>query len=246
MPLQSIPIKVSLPHLKASCSTCSLYELCLPLGLKQDDVDSLDQIVNSRRKYRRGEHLYRAGDPFHSLFVIKSGFFKVFDLDAEGQEKTTGFYMAGELLGIEAINANRFNYNAVALEDCAVCEIPFRDLEKLSITIPALSHQLHRLMSREIIAEQQHILMLGNMKATQRLAAFLINLSQRFGARGYSPTHFYLRMSREEIGNYLGLSIETISRLLSKFQEEGLITVHSRDIEIKDLAGLKDLAANPA
>lgn len=245
MPLQSIPIKVNLTHLKESCTSCSLYELCLPFGMRLDDVELLDKIT-ANRKCRRGERLYHSGEPFHSLYVIKSGFFKVFDLDEEGKEKIVGFYMPGEILGMEAINKNRFHYNAVAMEDAAVCETPFGALEKLSHTIPALSHQLHKLMSREIMQEHEHILLLGAMRAPQRVAAFLLNLSRRFAARGYSPTHFYLRMTREEIGNYLGLTLETISRLFAKFHEDGLINVHSRDIEIRDLTGLQKLLDHPA
>lgn len=245
MPLQSIPIRVNLPRLKESCTACSLYELCLPFGMRLDDVELLDKIT-THRKCRRGERLYHGGEPFQSLYVIRSGFFKVFDLDTEGQEKIVGFYMPGEILGMEAINKGRFHYNAVAMEDCTVCETPFGDLEKLSHTIPALAHQFHKLMSREIMQEHEHILLLGTMKAPQRVAAFLLNLSRRFAARGYSPTHFYLRMTREEIGNYLGLTLETISRLFAKFHEEGLISVHSRDIEIRSLTGLQNMIECPS
>ncbi len=241
MPLQSIPIKVNLANLKAHCSTCSLHELCLPMGLSADDTERLDDIVKSRRRLRRGEYLYRAGDPFQSLYAIRNGFFKILESDEEGREKIIGFYMMGELMGMDAISADHHQYHAVALEDSTVCDIPFNDLEHLTAHLPTLQHHFHRLMSRQIMHEEKHMLVLGNMKAEQRLASFLLSLSQRFAARGYSPTQFYLRMTREEIGNYLGLTLETVSRLFSKFHKDGMVSVHHKDIEIKNLTALKDI-----
>jgi CRP/FNR family transcriptional regulator len=242
MPLQSIPIKVSLANLKATCSSCSLHELCLPMGLGAEDTARLDSLLDGRRqRLRRGEYLYRAGDPFQSLYAIRNGFFKIVESNAEGEEKIIGFYMLGELMGMDAISTDQHQYHAVALEDSTVCEVPFNELEKLASRLPALQHHFHRLMSREIMEEERHMLMLGGMKAEQRLAAFLLGLSQRFAKRGYSPSHFYLRMTREEIGNYLGLTLETVSRLFSKFQKDCLISVQHKDIEIKDPAALKKL-----
>ena len=241
MTIQSIPIKVNLTNLKASCSACTLHELCLPMGLSLDDTESLDKIINNRRKFLRGDYLYRAGDNFRSLYAIRNGFFKIFELGEDGCEKVTGFYMAGELLGMDAISDDRHHYHAIALEDSTVCEIPFADLEHLTTALPALQHHFHKIMSREIFAEQGHMLLLGKMKAEQRLAAFLLGLSHRFGSRGYSPTHFYLRMTREDIGNYLGLTLETVSRTFTRFQEEGLMTVHHRDVELQDLSRLKNV-----
>jgi CRP/FNR family transcriptional regulator len=241
MTIQSIPIKVNLTNLKASCSACTLHELCLPMGLSLDDTELVDKIINNRRKFFRGDYLYRAGDSFRSLYAIRNGFFKMSELAEDGCEKITGFYMAGELLGMDAISDDRHHYHVVALEDSMVCEIPFADLEHLTTTIPALQHHFHKIMSREIMADQDHMLLLSKMKAEQRLAAFLLNLSQRLGSRGYSPTHFYLRMTREEIGNYLGLTLETISRTFTHFQQEGLMTVHHRDVELHDPLRLKGM-----
>ncbi|MDP1707985.1 MAG: fumarate/nitrate reduction transcriptional regulator Fnr [Gammaproteobacteria bacterium] len=243
MLLQSIPIKVTLANLKSSCASCPLHELCLPMGLSAGDTERLDQIVNVRRKNKRGDYLYRSGRTFGSLYAIKSGFFKTFSLSDEGQERITGFYMTGDLLGMDAISSDRHHYNAVALEDGVVCEIPFTDLERLAGSIPALGHHFYKLMSREIAQEQQHMLLLGKMKAEQRLAAFLLNLSQRFTLRGFSPTRLHLCMTREEIGNYLGLTLETVSRTLAHFQAEGMIKVSRRDVTLRDsvrLAGLLD------
>ena len=241
MTLQSIPIRVSPANLKASCSACTLHELCLPMGLSLDDTEQLDKIISGRRKLLRGDYLYRAGDGFRSLYAIRNGFFKIFELDEDGCEKITGFYMAGELLGMDAISDDQHHYHAIALEDSTVCELPFAELEHLTSAVPALQHHFHKLMSREILADQSHMLSLGKMKAEQRLAAFLLSLSQRLALRGYSPTHFYLRMTREEIGNYLGLTLETISRTFTRLQEDGLMTIHHRDLELHDLPRLKKM-----
>lgn len=241
MLLQSIPIKVTLANLKSSCASCALHELCLPMGLSAGDTERLDQIINVRHKTERGDYLYRSGGSFRSLYAIKSGFFKTFSLGDEGQEKITGFYMTGDLLGMDAISSDRHHYNAVALEDSMVCEIPFSELEDLTGSLPTLAHQFHKLMSREITQDQQHMLLLGKMKAEQRLAAFLLNLSQRFALRGFSSDHFHLRMTREEIGNYLGLTLETVSRTFARFQTEGILQVNHRDVTVKYPARLAAL-----
>lgn len=241
MLLQSIPVKVTLANLKSSCASCALHELCLPMGLSPGDTERLDQIVNVRRKNKRGDYLYRSGQAFDSLYAIKSGFFKTFSLGDEGQEKITGFYMTGDLLGMDAISSDRHHYNAVALEDSVVCEIPFADLEHLASSLPALGHHFHKLMSREITQDQQHMLLLGKMKAEQRLAAFLLNLSQRFTLRGFPSAQLNLRMTREEIGNYLGLTLETVSRTFARFQADGLIKISRRDVTLRDHGRLSAL-----
>ena len=236
---QSDVKELNLTALKAACSTCSLRELCLPIGLSPAEVEQIDQIIRRRRQFKRGEYLYRAGTPFQSLYAIRVGFFKTCDAGNDGWEQITGFHMSGELLGLDAISTDAHTCDAVALEDSEICEIPFDRLEELGRSIPALQHQFHKMMSREIMRDHGLMLLLGNMKAEERLATFLLNLSQRFNARGYSPTAFHLRMTREEIGNYLGLKLETVSRLFSKFQQQGLVNVRHRYLELKDLPGLK-------
>src|ERR1035437_2134603 len=177
------------------------------MGLDDEDINRLDQIIGRRNRVLRDESLYRMGDPFRSLYAIRFGHFKTFQINPSGEQQITGFQMAGELLGMDAISADRHHCDAVALEDSEVCEIPFTQLEELFGQIPTLLHHFHRLMSQEITREQNVMLLLGNMRAEQRFAAFLINLSSRYAARGYSSNSFQLRMSREDIGNYLGLTI---------------------------------------
>ena len=229
--------------LKASCANCSLHQLCLPMGLDNADISRLDDIIGRRRRILRDESLYRMDDPFRNLYAIRLGHFKTYQINPSGEQQITGFQMAGELLGMDAISADRHHCDAVALEDSEVCEIPFSRLEELFGHIPALLHHFHRIMSQEITREQNVMLLLGNMRAEQRFAVFLVNLSLRYAARGYSPTNFQLRMSREDIGNYLGLTIESISRLLSRFKKQGWLKVDKREVQLLNPAKLKALAA---
>jgi CRP/FNR family transcriptional regulator len=237
--LPGVPIDI----LKASCANCSMHQLCLPMGLGNEDMDRLDEIIGRRRKVARGGTLFRIGAPFLSLYAIRLGHFKTYQVNRDGAEQITGFQMAGELLGMDAISTDLHHCTAVALEDSEVCEIPFSSLQTLLGDMPTLLRHFHRMMSQEITREQSVMLLLGNMQAAQRFAAFLVNLSSRYEARGYSPHTFQLRMSREEIGNYLSLTIESISRLLSRFKKEGLLRVSNREIEMLDPPLLKAIAA---
>ncbi|MBI4191262.1 MAG: fumarate/nitrate reduction transcriptional regulator Fnr [Betaproteobacteria bacterium] len=237
---------VSVSQLRTACSSCSLHELCLPAGLEADEMEQLDRIVNRKRPVKRGEYLYRAGGALQSLYAVRTGFLKSCVLHDDGREQVAGFHMMGELLGMDAIGSGKHMCDAVALEDSDVCEIPFIELEQLSRDIPALQRHFHRMMSREIARDYGVMLLLGSMRAEERLAAFLLNLSQRFAARGYSATRFNLRMTREEIGSYLGLKLETISRAFSRFQTEGLITVQNKSIELKDPERLRALIGQGA
>jgi CRP/FNR family transcriptional regulator len=213
------------------------------MGLGESDVQRLDQIIGQRRKVVRGATLYHMGDTFTNLYAIRLGHFKTSQINVNGEQQVTGFQMAGELLGMDAISSDRHHCAAVALEDSEVCEVPFARLEGLFHEIPTLLHHFHRMMSQEITREQSVMLLLGNMRAEQRFAAFLVNLSARYATRGYSSSQFQLRMSREEIGNYLGLTVESISRLINKFKKNALIGVRNRDIELLQLASLKAMAA---
>ena len=229
--------------LKKSCSACSMHQLCLPMGLGDNDIDRLDKIIGGRRRVGAGDRLYKAGAPFRNLYAVRFGHFKTCQINAAGGTQITGFQMAGELLGMDAIGTERHHCDAVALEDSEVCEIPFARLEELFGHVPALLRHFHRIMSQEITREQNVMLLLGNMRAEQRFAVFLVNLSARYAARGYSPTSFHLRMSREDIGNYLGLTIESISRLLSRFRKEGWIRIDKREVTLLDPVRLKALAS---
>jgi CRP/FNR family transcriptional regulator len=213
------------------------------MGLGETDMKRLDAIIGRRRKVAKDTHLYRIGDKFSNLYAIRLGHFKTFQVSPSGEQQVTGFQMAGELLGMDAISTEDHHCDAIALEDSEVCEIPFIRLEELFGSIPSLLHHFHRMMSQEITREQNVMLLLGNMRAEQRFAAFLTNLSSRYAARGYSSTTFQMRMSREEIGNYLGLTIESISRLLSRLKKQGLLRVANREIELLDLIKLRALAA---
>lgn len=231
---------------KLSCGNCGMNQLCLPMGLGEADIVRLDQIIGRHHRIMRGEILYHVNDPFKNLYAIRFGHFKTYQINANAEQKITGFQMAGELLGMDAISAERHHCNAVALEDAEVCEIPFARLEELFSHVPVLLHHFHQIMSQEITREQNAMLLLGNMRAEQRFSAFLINLSSRYAARGYSATNFQLRMSRDDIANYLGLTIESISRLLARFKKLGLLTIDKREVQLLEPALLRKMAAGPA
>ena len=232
---------MKLEAMKVACSNCNLRELCLPVGLSDADLQRIDRLVALRRTLKRGEWLFRAGDPFDSLYAVRTGFFKTCISAADGRDQVTGFQMAGELLGLDGISTDRHSCDAVALEDSQVCQIPYARLEALSHEVPDLQRQFHKLMSREIVRDQGVMLLLGSMRAEARLAAFLLNLTQRLQARGFSPMSLVLRMTREEIGSYLGLKLETVSRAFSHMQDDGLLEVKQRNIRVLDAAGLRGL-----
>lgn len=226
--------------MQTRCTACNLRELCLPCGLTGSDATRAEELVYTRRRVKRGESLYRAGDPFISLYAIRSGFFKTTLMLADGRDQVTAFHMGGEMLGMDGIGTGAHGTSAIALEDAEVCVIPYARLQELTRDIAVLQTQFHKVMSREIMREHGVMMLLGSMRAEERLAAFLLNLSQRFAARGYSRTDFHLRMTREEIGSYLGLKLETVSRAFSKFQEDGLISVQQKHVQLLDLDALRE------
>jgi CRP/FNR family transcriptional regulator, anaerobic regulatory protein len=240
------PAVFDLERFQHVCGSCSLRELCLPAGLNAQDLSAVEQIVQRRAPVPRGAFLYRAGSPLHSLYAVRAGFMKSSVLHEDGREQIAGFHMTGDLIGMDGISAGRHVCDVVALEDSDVCEISFVTLETLSREIPALQQHFHRIMSREIVRDYGVMLLLGNMRAEERVAAFILNLSQRFSARGYSPSEFHLRMTREEIGAYLGLKLETISRVFSKFQDEGVLDVQNKHIRILREGALRALIGSPA
>ncbi len=226
-----------------TCASCNMREMCLPAGLCPEDVERIEGIVYARRRVKRGETLFNAGDAFGSIYAVRSGFFKTSVLDGDGREQVTGFCMGGELLGLDGLGAGRYNGTAVALEDSEACVLPFALVEELSHDIRPLQRQLHAVLSREIVRDHGVMMLLGSMRAEERLATFLLNLSRRFVRRGYSSSEFHLRMTREEIGSYLGLKLETVSRLFSAFQKDGLIDVQQKHVRIRDIGGLERLLA---
>lgn len=230
---------ISKPSLKIACSSCNLRELCLPVNLSADEVALVENLTQQKRSFHRGDYLYRSGSKFLSLYAIRTGFFKTQVLHEDGREQVTGFQMAGEIIGLDAISTDIHTCDAIALEDSEVCEMPFASLEELSRDIPSLQNHLHKIMSREIVRDQGIMLLLGSMRAEERLGAFLLNLSQRYAARGYSPYSFQLRMTRQEIGSYLGLKLETVSRTLSLLQQRGFIQIRNKSLDLLDVAGLQ-------
>ena len=238
MPNKSCP---SSQHIR--CQNCSISELCLPFTLNEQELNTLDDIIDRKRPIHKGDKIFNDGQELHSLFAIRSGTFKTFTVNEQGEEQITGFHLAGDLLGFDAIADSEHKSFAQALETSMVCEIPYNNLDKLSNTMPKLKKQVLRLMSNEIRTDQEMLTLLNRKNAEQRVATFLVSLSDRYHARGLSATEFRLTMTRSDIGNYIGLTVETISRLLNRFHKNGLIKVDGKLITINDLDELADCAA---
>ncbi|MBT0570664.1 fumarate/nitrate reduction transcriptional regulator Fnr [Curvibacter sp. CHRR-16] len=233
------------PHtMRVACSNCNLRELCMPMGLNPDELDKIDDLVASRRKVKRGTPLFRNGERFTNLYAIRTGFFKTCVASEDGRDQVTGFQMAGEIVGLDGIVHDHHTCDAIALEDAEVCVMPFDRIEDLSREVNALQRHVHKIMSREIVRENGVMLLLGSMRAEERLAAFLLNLVQRLHARGFSQSELILRMTREEIGSYLGLKLETVSRTFSKFVDDGIVEVKQRHVRILNTDALKEIV-NP-
>jgi CRP/FNR family transcriptional regulator len=215
------------------------------MGLDDSELQKIDDIVATRKKIDKGDTLFRNGDKFNALYAIRTGFFKTCVSSEDGRDQVTGFQMAGEIMGLDGIVSDHHTCDAVALEDAEVCIMPFDRIEELSREVKALQTHVHKIMSREIVREHGVMLLLGSMRAEERLAAFLLNLVQRLHARGFSQSELVLRMTREEIGSYLGLKLETVSRTFSKFVEEGIVEVKQRHVRILDTDALQLLVNGP-
>ena len=231
--------------IKIACSNCNLRELCMPVALSDDEMAQVDELVATRRSVKRGASLFHTGEKFASLYAIRTGFFKTCVATEDGRDQVTGFQMAGEIIGLDGIVNDIHTCDAIALEDAEVCVMPFDRIEEISREITALQHHVHKIMSREIVREHGVMLLLGSMRAEERLAAFLLNLVQRLHARGFSKSEFILRMTREEIGSYLGMKLETVSRTFSKFADDGMIEVKQRNIVIRNAEALRRIVAPP-
>ena len=234
-----IPLQVTPHTMKVACSNCNLRELCMPVGLDEAQLKRIDDVVATRRKVKRGGTLFRNGERFTSLYAIRTGFFKTCVATEDGRDQVTGFQMAGEIIGLDGIVNEQHTCDAIALEDAEVCVMPFDRIEELSREVTALQSHVHKIMSREIVREHSVMLLLGSMRAEERLAAFVLNLVQRLHTRGFSQSELVLRMTREEIGSYLGLKLETVSRTFSKFVEDGIVEVKQRHVRILDADALK-------
>ena len=220
------------------CSTCAMHAFCLPEELTPAQTRRIESMICASRTVKNGEALFRAGDPFQSLYAVRAGSFKTVVMHRDGREQVTGFNLAGDVLGLDGIGSGAHCCDALAIEDSHVCIIPFQQLEAMCRDVQPLQQHVHRLMGSEIVREATLMMLLGTMSADQRVATFLLNLSGKLKARGYSPAEFHLRMTREEIGSYLGMKLETVSRMLSKFQKDGLLDTHGKQIRILDMEGL--------
>ena len=238
----SAPVVPLLPP-KTHCTVCVLRGLCMPAGLDRDAVERLDAAIHLRLRVKRKDTLYRPGDRFTALYAIRLGTFKTVALAEDGLEQITGYHLPGDVIGADGFGDERHTSQAVALEDSEVCVLPFFELDRLSATVPALRHNLYRLVSRDLCRDHTMMMLLGSRPAEGRLTLFLLDLAERYRARGYSGHEFVLRMTREEIASFLGLKLETVSRLFSQFQREGLIEVNQKHVHILDIAGLERVLA---
>lgn len=232
------PLRASQPH----CQTCSLNALCLPLSLNDSDMERLDDIIRRGRPIQKGQLLFQQGEPFQSVFAVRTGALKTYTLATSGEEQITGFHLASELVGLSGYDNGIYPLTAKALETTTVCEIPLQQLESLADDLPDLRKQLMRTMGTEIRHDQSMMLLLSKKNAEERVASFLLDISQRYARRGFSASHFRLPMSRVDISNYLGLAVETISRVFTRFQKSGLIETQGKEVILQDINTLYDMA----
>ena len=234
---------IDFSKIKVSCSDCNLHELCLPRGLEMEDLQVLEKLIKRTHPLQTGEYLFRAGQEFENIYALRSGSVKLNLMDEQGNDQILGFYFPGEILGLDAIHNKRHQCSAVALETSSYCAFPFSDLSEICQSVPELQNQLFRLMSKELSHENELLLTIGTKNAEERLATFLITLSSRFHRLGYSSREIKLSMSRQEIANYLGLTIETVSRIMSRFQREELIGVNRKQVHIRNMDMLRHISS---
>ncbi|MCB1730527.1 MAG: fumarate/nitrate reduction transcriptional regulator Fnr [Halieaceae bacterium] len=237
-----VELKRCIHDYQVNCGNCRLNSICLPLALESDDIQQLDDIIQRSKPLQKSQHLFREGDDFQSVFAVRSGALKAYKTTDDGREQVTGFYFPGEILGMDGISNNAHASSAKALETAAVCEIPFTSLERLSAMMPNLQRHFFQLMSREITEDQQLITLLSKNSADERVASLMLSISTRNSKRKLSATQFRLPMSRVDIGNYLGLTVETVSRVFSRMQKMEILLVDNKEIQILDVDGLKKMA----
>lgn len=223
------------------CTTCAFSAACLERGYDKNHLHELHVLVQHVGPFREGEHIFREGDSFTAIAAVRGGTVKTYVTDSEGREQVLGFYLPGEIIGLNAISQARYPCNAVALDSVQLCRFSFPNIAALATRMPGLQQQLFRLLSLDI---GKASLLAGNFTADERMAAFLVSVSRRYAARGFSPIRFRLTMSRTDIGNYLRLAAETVSRVFRRFQDDGYIVVDRRDIELRNPQAIEDLARN--
>lgn len=233
---------INLSGNQSGCHNCHLFDFCQPLGKTRQEMRLLGKISIRSHKFERGEHLFQINDTLKSVYIIRSGSVKTYTYIQDGEEQVTGYHLSGKLLGLDAIGTGQYAQSAMALETCSICEIPFTKLEHISKELPQLQNILLHAMSDEIREDHYQLTLLSRMPAASRLAGFLLGLSYHFQQRGYSGSNFNLSLSRHDIANLLGLAVETVSRLFTQFQEEGLLIVDRKHIILNDMEGLRKLS----
>jgi CRP/FNR family transcriptional regulator len=236
-------LKICPHNSTVSCASCRLSELCLPLALNKSEIHKLDAIVERNRPLTKGDHLYRQSDEFKSVYAVRSGSFKSYFLSNSGKSRVTGFYLLGDIIGMDGIASNKYANSTSALEHSSICKIPFSQLGKLSREQPSLQHHFFAIMGNEITKDQQVHMLLSSYSAEERTASFLLGLSSRYARVSLSPTRFLLSMTRGDIGEYLGLTVETVSRIFTSLQKKRLISVDNREIELLDIENLRDIVS---
>jgi CRP/FNR family transcriptional regulator len=226
------PGVLDLNQLRRSCASCALHELCLPAGIDGDDLARLDATIRDKRTLDGGETLYRQGERFHALYVVRSGSLRTSVEDASGNLQVLGFHLPGEIVGVDALANDHHASQADALERSSICELPYEHLNRLLTQIPSLQRQLMRVISREVAEEHQHMVMMGRQPAQERLAIFLHSLSDRYARLQRDGTALNLPMSRHDIASYLGLAVETVSRLFTRMEEAGILAVSRKAVTI--------------
>lgn len=234
MSASATPLRLDVGRLKRSCSNCALHQLCLPAAIGGDDLERLDGIVKSRGPLERGELLFSAGQKFASLYVVRSGSFKTFTESEQGNVQVLGFHLPGEIIGFDALAENQHRCSAEALEKSTLCEVPFSQLEQVAARVPGLQHQLLRVISREVVSDHAHLVMMGRKQAQERLAIFLTSLADRRKSLGFPVDVLTLSMSRYDLANYLGLVVETVSRLFTRMAELGVLEVNRKNVRVLD------------
>lgn len=222
-----------------------MNSICLPVGLDPSDLDKLEVLIERKKPLQPRESVFLSGEPFTSIYAVRSGSIKSFCIDADGREQVTGFYFPGELFGWDGLANEHYQNTAIALETTSLCEIPYEKLDNLGNSIPSVQKYVMKLISREINADQQLIALLASNSAQQKLASLLLSISDRLVQQKLSSTRLWLPMSRGEIGNYLGLTVETVSRVLGHFQRKKYLAVNKKEIEILDKKALRDLIRSP-
>ncbi len=233
--------EIDIDHLKLSCSECNLRELCFPHGMNDDDLSNLDAVVDQPKPLHKNDYLYRDGEKTAAIYAVRSGCVKTMTESANGDEQIVGFHLPGELLGLDGFADGSHTCNAIALETSSVCELPLDQLESLCHRLPGLQKQMRRIMGKEVNNDHKLLLLLGKMTAEERLASFLLSLSARMEERHWKENEFNLTMPRQDIANYLGMAVETVSRLFATFQTEKIIDVDRRHITILDMQRLKSI-----